>query len=204
MKLKSLLAGAAAVVFAAGVAGAANLSLLSGSQYSEPSQILATVNTLIQNINFGVSGRLNANVTTTSATLATTAEQTLATYTLPANRLAVTGDGVRVVCWGTTAANTDAKTIKLYFGTSAMSSVSMGGQPNNKKWRLEMTVLRSGSATQTVVGNAQFDITSAGNVVFTNSGTDDLTANQVIKCTGLNPTTGQDITATGMLVEQIK
>ena len=58
---KKFLTGAVAVFFAAGLAAASNISLLSGPQ--DPSQLLATVNTLIQSINFGVNGRLTAVVT---------------------------------------------------------------------------------------------------------------------------------------------
>lgn len=202
MKLKGLLAGAAAVFFAAGVAGAANLSLLSGSQYSEPSQILATVNTLIQNINFGVNGRLSATVTATGTPIATTAEQTLATYTLPANRLAATGDGVRIVCWGTTASNSNAKQAILYFGGSSFTSANASAAPNGAKWRMELLVMRSGAATQTVVGNGQ--VLAAPVSIYTNAGSDNLTANVTIKCNSVTPTAPQDMTMQGMLVEQIK
>lgn len=202
MKLKGILAGAAAVLFAATMAGAANLSLLSGSQYSEPSQILATVNTLIQNINFGVSGRLNASVTATGTPLATTAEQTLASYTLPANRLANTGDGVRIVCWGTTASNSNGKSVILYFGNSSFTSANASSTPNGAKWRMELLVMRSGAATQTVVGNGQ--VLAAPVSIYTNAGTDSLTANVTIKCNGLTATAPQDVTLQGMLVEQIK
>jgi len=202
MKIKGFLAGAAAVVFAAGVAGAANLSILSGSQYSEPSQILATVNTLIQNINFGVSGRLMAGLTATGTTSATTVDQTLMSYTLPASQLANPGDGVRVVCWGATASNSNAKTAKLNFGNSQITTANASPTPNNSKWRLELVVLRSGAATQTVMGNGM--ILAAPISIYTNAGTDALTSSVAITCQGNTPTASQDLTAQGMLVEQIK
>lgn len=203
MKIKGFLAGAAAVFFAAGVAGAANLSLLSGSQYSEPSQILATVNALIQNINFGVSGRLNASVTATGTTSATTVDQNLMTYSLPANQLANAGDGIRVVCWGAAASNANAKTAKLTFGTSTISTAnSTTGITSGAKWRLELVVLRSGAATQTVMGNGQTLATPLS--IYTNAGTDSLTSAVTIACAGNTPTAPQDLTAQGMLVEQIK
>lgn len=202
MKIKGFLAGAAAVVFAAGMAGAANLSLLSGSQYSEPSQILATVNTVIQNINFGVSGRLSAGLTATGTSLGTTVDQTLMTYTLPASQLANPGDTIKVVCWGTTAANSNVKTAKLNFGTSQIVTSSTSGSPNAAKWRLELVVMRSGAATQTVMGNGQ--ILASPISIYTNAGTDSLAASVAITCQGNTPTAPQDLTAQGMLVEQIK
>jgi hypothetical protein len=200
MKLKGILAGIAGVFFAAGLAGAANLSLLSGPQ--DPSQLLATINQLVQNINFGVNGRLSANVTAVGTT--TTVEQTLMTYSLPANRLATDGDAVRVVCWGQTFANNNSKTIKLYFGNSVVSTASLASDlsPNGKKWQLEMIAMRSGAATQMVTGRATVDLTVP--VVYTNEGTDALTSAVTVKCTGTTLQSIRDVTAQGMLVEQVK
>lgn len=197
--LKRFLAGLAAVVCAGGIALGSNLTLFSGPQ--DPSQLLAQINTLIQNINFGVSGRLNASVTSAGTT--TTVEQTLMTYSLPANRLANDGDSVEVVCWGTTAANTNAKSAKLYFGTSSISTTAgPTASPNALKWQLSLTVMRSGAATQVVMGNGVVDTSPVR--VYTNSGTDALTSAVVIKCTGTTATAVQDLTAQGMLVQQVK
>ena len=200
MKIKGFLAGMLAVAFAAVVAGASNLTLMSGPQ--DPSQLLATINQLIQNINTGVSGRLNASLTTTGTT--TTIEQSLMTYNLPASRLAADGDSVRVVCWGTSAANSNTKTAKLYFGSSVVSTASTGATaPNAKKWTLELTVMRSGAAAQVVMGTGVIDILTPI-TVYTATGSDTLTAAVVIKCTGTTSSAVQDLTAQGMLVEQIK
>lgn len=200
MKLKGFLAGIAGVFFASCLAGAANLSLMSGPQ--DPSQLLASLNTLIQSINFGVNGRLSASVTAVGTT--TTVEQTLMTYTLPANRLATDGDAVRVVCWGQTFANNNSKTIKVYFGNSSISTASFASDlsPNGKKWQIELIAMRSGAATQMVTGRASVDGT--GVVIYTNEGTDALTAAVTVKCTGTTLQSIRDVTAQGMLVEQIK
>ncbi len=198
MTMKGFLAGAAAVLFAAGVAGAANLSLLSGPQ--DPSQLLATINTLVQNINFGVSGRLSANSTATGTT--TTIENTMMTYSLPANRLAADGDAVRVVCWGTSATNANAKSVRLYFGASYLSTATIADGPSAKNWRLDLTVIRAGAAAQQVMGNGV--IAGLTPTIYINAGTDSLAAAVIIKCTGITPTAAQDLTARGMLVEQIK
>ncbi len=196
--LKKILTGTVAVFFAAGLAAASNISLLSGPQ--DPSQLLATVNSLIQSINFGVNGRLTAVVASASNT--TTAEQTLATYTLPANRIAATGDAVRIKCWGSTAANVDLKTIKLYFGATNFSSSAAGGAPNNKKFTADMLVVRTAAATQIIQGTIAFDLT-AMSVQTSTTGTDSFAANAVIKCTG-TASSSSDITVEGMLVEQVK
>lgn len=196
--LKKFLTGTVAVFFIAGLAAASNISLLSGPQ--DPSQLLNTVNTLIQSINFGVNGRLTAVVTPALNT--TTAEQTLATYTLPANRIATNGDAVRIKCWGTTAANSNVKTIKIYFGATSFSSATAGGAPNNKAFDAEMLVVRSAAATQNIVGRIAFDLTTQTTQTST-AGTDTWTTNQTIKCTGQG-TSNSDVNMQGMLVEQVK
>ncbi len=196
--LKKILTGTVAVFFAAGLAAASNISLLSGPQ--DPSQLLAVVNSLIQSINFGVNGRLTANVA--PASNATTGEDILATYTLPANRIAATGDAVRVRCWGVTNSNNDVKTLKLYFGTSSFSSATAFPQPNNKKFDASMLVMRTGAATQRIVTSIAMDLTP-NSIQTSITGADSWATNQVIKCTGQS-STSYDLTVEGMLIEQVK
>lgn len=197
--LKKLLVTTAAVVFAAGISIASQIPIVSGPQ--DPSQLLSTINTLIQSINAGVNGRLTAQVTATGTT--TTVESTVATYSLPASTLANPGDAVRVVCWGGTASNSNAKTAKLYFGTSSISTSTSGvSAPNNKGWYLELIVMRNGAATQQVMGRGAVDASPIS--VYATAGTDSLAAAVTVKCTGTTASAVQDLTAQGFLVEQIK
>lgn len=195
--LKKVFAGAVAVVFAAGVAAAANLTLLSGPQ--DPSQLLATINQLIRSINSGVAGRLSAQVLAVGNT--TTIEQTLQTYSLPANQLAAPGDAVRVVCWGFTKANADTKTAKLYFGSSNSSSQVVELSPNNKSWKMTLMVIRDTTTAQLAWGDVVMDSTPVA--VYRAAPTETLTSAVTIRCTGTATATG-DITASGMYIEQIK
>lgn len=200
--LKKLLVTTAAVVFAAGVSIASQIPIVSGPQ--DPSQLLSTINTLIQSINAGVNGRLTAQVTATGTTT-TGGESTMATYTLPASTLANPGDAVRVLCWGGTASNGNAKTARLYFGTSSIIWSTSGtgySSPNNKPWYLELIVMRNGAATQQVMGRGTVDASPM--TLYAQAGSDTLTSAVTIKCTGLTPTAVQDMTAQGFLVEQIK
>src|SRR5215469_10750837 len=106
--LNRFLAGLAAVIGAAAIAAAANLSFVTGAQ--DPSNLNATLNGVIQSINSSVS---RIGVATSAVTSAgTTAEQTLFQYTLPPATLANAGDSVRIGCWGTTGSNTDNKSMK--------------------------------------------------------------------------------------------
>ncbi len=203
MRTRRLAALALMGLITSGVAAfGANLSLLSGPQYSEPSQILATVNTLIRNINAGVGGLINAQ-TAAVATGTGTAEQTLQTYTMPANQLASAGQAVRVRCWGTTGANGNNKTRKLYFGASVITTATEAANAQN--WVLELVIMRTGAATQSVSGTGLAGTAGVTPLSYVNQGTDNLAASVVIKCTGTDGTSSaSDITANGMLVEQIK
>lgn len=190
----------AAIAFASPVA-AANLPLLTGPQ--DPSQLVATLNTLIQTINTGVGGLLNAQ-TAAVATGAGTTEQTLQTYTMPGGTLSAAGQSVRIKCWGATGATANNKTRKLYFGASVITTATEAA--NAQTWSLELFAMRTGAATQAVVGTG---VAGTGSItvlpVYANAGTDDLTAGVVIKCTGTDGTSAAaDITANGMTVELVK
>ncbi len=195
--LKRLVVGLGALLFAGGIAFAANLSLVSGPQ--DPSQLNATINTLIRSINNSVS-RIGV-ASTAVATTATTAETTLQQYSLPGGTLANPGDSVRVTCWGTTGANGNNKTMKLYFGSTAIATPT--GATNAKGWRLQMTVMRRTATTQAVDSWGLVDTTAVSPVDA--DGAETLSGNVLIKCTGTNGTaSAADITAQGLLVEAIR
>jgi hypothetical protein len=190
----------AALIGATAAAPAANLPLLTGP--IEPSQIQSTLNQLIQSINTGVGGLANAQ-TGAVATGAGTDEQTLQTWTMPANFLSTAGQAVRIRCWGSTAANANNKTRRLYFGTSVIATATEAA--NAQRWVLEMVVMRTGAATQSVSATGIAGTGSVTPISYVNQGTDNLAAAVVIKCTGQDGTdSAGDITANGMIVEIIK
>lgn len=200
--IKRLLAAAITGLMLCGAAMAANLPLLSGPNYSDPSQVLPTVNTVIQAVNSGVGGLINAQ-TAAVATGTGTSEQILQTYTMPANQLSTAGQAVRIRCWGTTGATANNKTRKLYFGASVITTATEAANAQN--WVLELVVMRTGAATQSVSGTGLAGTGGVTPISYINQGTDDLTAGVVIKCTGTDATSAAaDITANGMIVEQIK
>ena len=63
------------------------------------------------------------NVNTTAVGNVTTGEDNLITYSLPANTLSVNGMALRIVAWGLTANNANAKTLKVYFGTVVIGTL---------------------------------------------------------------------------------
>ena len=129
-----------------------------------------------------------------------TGEDTLMTYTLPANSLVASGRGVRVKAWGTLADNVNAKTLKLHFGsvailTKAVAISSLG------PWALEAVILRASLSSQRCM--AQLLEIGGPSVVLdleTSSPTQTETGAIVIKCTG-TATDNNDIIQAGMLIE---
>ena len=195
-----LLAGAvASLTITAAIA--ANVPLISGAQ--DPSNVNANLNQVIQAINANTGGLINAQ-TGAVATGTGTAEQTLQTFSLPPNTLTSAGQMLRIACWGATGATANNKTVKLYFGSSVITTPTYAG--NAQSWYLELIVMRTGAATQAVVGNGMAGTGSVTPVaVYTNAGTEDLTAAVTIKCTGTDGTSAAaDITANGMIVTASK
>lgn len=194
----ALAIGAHAAVFAS------NIPLYTGPAGTNPTADsppgLATINQLIQAINAGVSGLNNAQTGSVS-TATGTAEQTLQQYTLPGGTLASAGQAVRISCWGVTGATANNKTMKLYFGASAIATPTAA--TNAKGWRLEMVVMRRTATTQAIDTQGLVDVTPVSPV--NTDGAETLTAGVLIKCTGTDGTSAAaDIVASGMLVELVK
>lgn len=130
-------------------------------------------------------------------------EDTLIQYSIPANTMGANGvQGFHIRAWGTTAANGDNKTIKLYFGAALISS---GVQTiNAKNWYLELWIYRSGANTQVVLGEGQMDTTSLTPTVTTATETE--TAAIITKITGQETTasTASSIVAKALIVEAIE
>lgn len=93
----------------------------------------------------------------TAATLAGTAEQVLATYSLPANTLTATDRKIRVRASFSAAGNTHNKTFKLYFGASVITSGVL--TTNAKNGNAELIITRTGANTQIVTGTMSIDTT---------------------------------------------
>lgn len=131
-----------------------------------------------------------------AATTAVTTIEDLMTYTIPANTLR-TNQRVRIIAWGTTAANANAKTVRLHFG-----GTSIGGTlpTNATPWRLEGNVYITGSNTQKYerTGSAQGIAMSVGSGSLTETDT----SNIIVKVSGQNGTASAgDITCLGFTVE---
>lgn len=144
-------------------------------------------------------GALNINVGNAVGNVGT-GEDDLLTYTLPANSLSGTGKTLRITAWGRTAANANAKTLKLYLGATTMVSRSMTTGSGNT-WSISTLVTRAGSNSQGYVTNYFTDgATSVGASRGVSTETD--TSTIVIKCTG-TATADSDVIQDGFLIEFI-
>lgn len=87
------------------------------------------------------------NVNTTAVGNVGAGEDDLITYSLPANTLTTNGQGVRTTMWfSLTTAN--AKIVKAYFGATLVYNQAGASQVTAGAIYLEMTVVRTGAATQ--------------------------------------------------------
>lgn len=132
-----------------------------------------------------------ANVNTTAVGNVGAGEDDLMTYSLPASALIANGDHVEIDAWGTYAANANNKTVKLYFGATAVfdsGALSVSGGA----WRVRATVVRTGAT-------AQIAVSSNHNSTQTASPAETLSGAVTIKCTG-EATADNDIQQLGMIV----
>jgi len=131
---------------------------------------------------------------------ADTTEDTLYTYTLPASALSAVGKALRVRAWGSTSANGNNKTAKLYFGATVISTGAAAA--NAKDWYLEALVVKTGANTQTVLFNGTFNGAALATQV--SAGTENDAAAIVIKSTGTNGSaSANDLTAKCQIVEYL-
>lgn len=142
---------------------------------------------------------LNVNVTPVSNV--STTETDLMTYTLPAGWMSANGMGIRVSAFGTTAANGNSKTVRLYFGASVVA-IQAAITSSGSAWHTTMIVLRTGATTQVSGGNI-WTALNTGNPA-SPSPTETLSGTVIIKVTGQSATAGADVTQTGMVVEALR
>jgi hypothetical protein len=123
--------------------------------------------------------------TAIQATAGGTAEQTLATYALPANALDAAGRRLRIRVAFHCATNSNNKTMKLYFGSSVITTPTAA--TSNKNAVLEMDIVKTGASTQIVWAKGIVDTTSVTPYVNASSAETD-TAAITLKATGTDGT----------------
>jgi Pectate lyase superfamily protein len=137
--------------------------------------------------------------TTTASTDAGTAEKDLWAQVLRANLLNKGGSGIRILAWGTCAANPNAKTLRLYFGSNLILTTTTS-LTSATHWRLEAEVFRIGAYSQKAtaaihLGSVAFDTESS-------APTQTLANAITVRVTGQNGTANAgDVTFEGGYVE---
>ncbi len=83
----------------------------------------------------------------------------LASYTIKANSMpAGSAKAVRVLAWGKTAADSDAKIISIKFGATIVATHA-SATTNDKDWVLEATIIQGATGAQSAIG--QFSLEGA-------------------------------------------
>lgn len=126
-------------------------------------------------------------------------EDTLQSYTIKANSLMVNGASLRVTARGYTAANGNNKTLKAYWGTTAIYT-SGALAANNKPWSVDIIIKRLSSTTLTAyaISEANATLVAAQRTAITA----DPTAATLIKFTG-EATSNDDIVQDVLIVESL-
>jgi hypothetical protein len=146
------------------------------------------------------SGVISIN-TGSQATIGTS-EETLMSFSLPANTLDVNGRGVRITAWGTTAANGNNKVTKITFGGTQVT-VRGAAADNDHRWRHEVLVFRTGAATQESIGTVFSGTNNSGNTPVNTYATPGETLSGAVSI-AVKATTASaigDVTCEGLLVE---
>ena len=155
------------------------------------------------------TGIIRLNVNTTAVGNVGAGEDDLITYSLPAATLGVDGMGVRVTAAGSFAANANNKLVKMYFGSTSLTTWATAPY-NNVKWRYVAEIIRTGAGAQ--IASSQFVSTggSGGHTTFpdhvrvgTTTPAETLSGAVTIKCTG-EATSNDDIQQLLLLVELIR
>jgi hypothetical protein len=143
-----------------------------------------------------IGGILNVN--TTGVGNIGAGEDDLITYILPASTLGTNADILEIIAWGTTAANANNKTIKLYFGSTVLIDTGAVAA-NNIDWQIRALIVRKTASTEDAI--ADF----IAGATFTNKSdrttpAETLTGAVTIKCTGTG-TADNDIVQQGMVIK---
>lgn len=123
----------------------------------------------------------------------------LITYSVPASTLAVDGDTLTVIAYGTFAANANNKQVRLVYGSTELATTGAIAQ-NSGSWRIEAQIVRTAAATQDAT--AFLALSDAGIVTpFANLTTpaETLSGAVTLKCTG-EATSDDDIVQEGLIV----
>ena len=126
-------------------------------------------------------------------------EDTLQTFTFPANAFNANGKAIRIRAIFRVAANTNVKTVKLHFGATVIASSGASDLLNNLTIYFDVTVVRTGASAQR---STAFRVEGTSVLLIRTTPAEDTTAAIVIKGTGETTTNvNNDVVQESMLVE---
>lgn len=114
---------------------------------------------------------------------ADTTEDTLFTYTLPATALAAVGNEVDILAWGSVAATSATKTVKVYFGASIVPS-AVYTTTQTGTWAISLTVYKQAASVQIALAEIDAIGATTARAISDLNGSETDTAGIVIKVTG--------------------
>lgn len=134
--------------------------------------------------------RLYSKTGSTVGTTAVTTEETLGTYTLPANSFSTVGDCLNIAASGNSAGNANTKTVKVYFGSAVIATNDVTTAPNGKDWTARGRMCFMAASAQAGFGDMMVgSVAQTSKVVVP---TETTTAGIVVKVTGQNGTANAD------------
>lgn len=144
-----------------------------------------------------LSGVLNMNFSSASNT--STGETDLLNYTLQKDTLVNNGDLIEIEAWGIYAANANNKTVKLVFGSQTILTTGAIAA-NDGTWSIKGKIIRKTVSTQEIVAEILSSNSSVADSATRTAGTQDLTTDIIIKCTGTGGATN-DITEYALAIK---
>lgn len=145
------------------------------------------------------SGVLTPSVDSVQHANSGTGETDLSSYSLPASTLSANTKALRIIFWGTLAANGNTKTLRVKFGATSFTGYASTG--NGVPYYGMAIVQRTGAATQKVTVFVQ----TSGGTSTGASGTaaETLSGAVTIKTTGQSGTASSDILQENFFVETL-
>ncbi len=141
-----------------------------------------------------IGGTLNSNITASNNT--GVGQTDLMTYLLSSGTLVNDQDLIEVEAWGVFAANGNNKTVTLQFGAQTIYTTAANAA-NGGTWYLRAKILRTSDTTQEILATMLSNNTDLQNdtqyPAFRTAGTQDLSTNLTIKCTGTGGATSDII-----------
>jgi len=114
-------------------------------------------------------------------------EDSLMSYSLPANTLANVGDTIRIFAAGALGATTDAKTVRIKFGTTPVHAPNSSAA-GTTRWTSQIYITKTGSGTQSYGTMGVMQATAVGSGVISGTLTKTDTSPIAIEVTGQNAT----------------